>query len=77
MILADSCQLNYHILLITSLKLIIKISKHAKKEKNIKSECEFIGFENNRLNCRCKESNGESTSSLNDLIEKFLNTSIL
>ena len=39
--------------------------------KNIKSECEFIGFENNRLNYRCKESKRISTKSINELIEKF------
>ena len=40
-------------------------------EKNIKSECEFIGLENNRLNYRSKERNGTSTKSINKLIEKF------
>ena len=43
-------------------------------EKKIRSECEFIGFKNNRLNYRCKECNGASTKSINDLIEKFPNT---
>ena len=41
------------------------------ERKNIKSECEFIGFKNNRLNYRCKECNGTSAKSVNDLIEKF------
>ena len=41
------------------------------ERKNIKSECEFIGFGNNRLNYRCKECNGTSTKSVNDLIKKF------
>ena len=41
------------------------------ERKNIKSECEFIGFKNNRLNYRCKECNGTSVKSKNDLIEKF------
>ena len=40
-------------------------------EKNIKSECDFIGFKNSRLNYRCKECNGTSTKSINGLIEKF------
>ena len=40
-------------------------------EKNIKSECEFIGFKNNRLNYRCKECNETSTKSVIELIEKF------
>ena len=39
--------------------------------KNIKSECEFIRLKNNRLNYRCKECNGTSAKSVNDLIEKF------
>ena len=39
------------------------------ERKKIKSECEFIGLKNNRLNCRCKECNGTSTWSINDLIE--------
>ena len=71
MIVVDSCQVNYQILLITCLKLIIKIAKHAWNEKNIKSECKFIGLKNNRLNYRCKECNGTSNKSINDLIEKF------
>ena len=41
------------------------------REKKIKSQCEFIGFKNNRLNYRCKEFNGTSIKSVNDLIEKF------
>ena len=41
------------------------------ERKNIKSECEFIGFKNNRLNYRCKECNGTSSKSVNDLTEKF------
>ena len=39
--------------------------------KNIKSECDFIGFENKRLNYRCKECKGKSTKTINGLIEKF------
>ena len=38
------------------------------ERKNIKSECEFIGLKNNRLNYRCKEFNGTSAKSVNDLI---------
>ena len=41
------------------------------ERKNIKSECEFIGFKNNRLNYRCKERNSTFAKSVNDLIEKF------
>ena len=44
------------------------------ERKNIKSECEFIGLKNNRLNYRCKECNVTSNKSANDLIEKFPNT---
>ena len=40
-------------------------------KKNIKSECEFIGFKNNRLKYRCKECKGISTKPINGLIEKF------
>ena len=41
------------------------------ERKTIKSECDFIGFKNNRLNYRCKECKGTSTKSINGLIEKF------
>ena len=43
------------------------------ERKIIKSECEFIGFKNNRLTYRCKECNGISTKSINELAEKFPN----
>ena len=49
-------------------------NKHCKtciQKKNIKSECEFIGFKSNRLNYICKECNGISTKSINEIIEKF------
>ena len=48
-----------------------KDCKTCMERKNIKSECEFIGFKNNRLNYRCKECKGTSTKSINGLIEKF------
>ena len=42
--------------------LVDNLSEINKKEckkyisrENIKSECDFIGFKNNRLNCRCKK----------------------
>ena len=57
--------------MITYLKLTIRITKHAWREKNIKSQCDFIGFKSNRLNYRCKECKGTSTKSINGLIEKF------
>ena len=44
------------------------------ERKNIKSECKFIGLKNNRLNYRCKECNGTSTESINELTETFPNT---
>ena len=51
-----------------------KDCKTCMERKNIKSECEFIGLKNNRLNYRCKECNGTSNKSVNELIEKFPNT---
>ena len=41
------------------------------ERKNIKSECNFIGFKTNRLNYRCKECKETSTKSINELIEWF------
>ena len=41
------------------------------ERKNIKSECNFIGLQNNRMNYRCKECKGTSTKSINELIKKF------
>ena len=41
------------------------------ERKNIKSECDFIRFKNNRLNYRCKECKGTSTKSIMELIERF------
>ena len=51
-----------------------KDCKICMKRKNIKSEYEFIGFKNDRLNNRCKECNETSNKSINELIEKFPNT---
>ena len=58
------------------LDLVNKLSEINNKDcktcierKNIKSDCEFIGFKNNRLNFRCKECNGTSTKTINELIE--------
>ena len=48
-----------------------KDCKTCMERKNIKSEREFIGFKNNRLNYRCKECNEISTKSINGLIQKF------
>ena len=48
-----------------------KDCKTCMERKNIKSECEFLGIKNNRLNYRCKECHGTSNKSINDLIERF------
>ena len=71
MITVHLCKVNYQTLLITCLKLIIKIARIACKEKKIRSECEFTGLKDNRLNYKCKECNETSARSVNDLIEKF------
>ena len=73
----DSCRLMQSKLLdlVDNLSEInIKDCKSCMERKNIKPECEFIGFKNNRLNYRWKECNGTSNKSINDLIEKFPNT---
>ena len=44
------------------------------ERKKIRSECGFSEFKNNWLNYGCKECNGTSTKSINELIEKFPNT---
>ena len=45
--------------------------KKCMERKNIKSECEFIGSKNNRLNYRCKECRGKSTKPISGLIKSF------
>ena len=47
-----------------------KDCKTCMEGKNIKLECDFIEFKNNRLNYRCKECKRTSTKSINGLIEK-------
>ena len=54
-------------------KINNKDCKTSIERKDIKSECEFIGLKNNRLNYRCKECNGISIKSIKDLIKKFSN----
>ena len=39
--------------------------------KKIKSECEFIGFKNDRLHYRCEKCKKRSTKSKDGLIKKF------
>ena len=51
-----------------------KDCKTCMERKNIKSESEFIGLKNIRLNYKCKECNETSAKSVNDLIEKFPTT---
>ena len=41
------------------------------KDKNCKSECEFIGLKNDRLHCKCKECGKRWTKSKDGLIKKF------
>ena len=41
------------------------------KKKNIKSECNFIEFKNNRLNYKCEKCGKKSFTSINRLIKKF------
>ena len=43
-------------------------------EKKIRSECEFIGLKDNRLNYKCKDCNKTSSKSVNGLTEKFSRT---
>ena len=43
-------------------------------QEKIRSECDFIGLKDNRLNYKCKEYNETSSKSVNDLIEKFPRT---
>ena len=61
--------------------LVDNLSEINKKEcgtcrerNNIKSECRYIGFMNNRLYYKCKKCNEKSCKSINELIEKFPNT---
>ena len=69
-------------LMSTSLSSLVDNSSEIKKKeckscmerKKIVSECKYIGFINNRLHYKCKKCNDESYKSINDLIEKFLNT---
>ena len=45
-----------------------KDCKKCMERKKNRSECEFIGLRNNRLNYKCKECNETSAKSVNDLI---------
>ena len=48
-----------------------KDCKKCIERKKFRSECEFIGLKDNRLNYKCKECNETSAKSINDLIKKF------
>ena len=72
MIAVDSHKVNYQTDLVDNLSEINnKDCKTYMERNNIKSECGFIGFKNNRLNYKCKECNGKSVKSINDFIETF------
>ena len=51
-----------------------KDCKKCMERNKIKSECEFIGFLNNRLKYKCRECNDISTKSISELIKKFPRT---
>ena len=48
-----------------------KDCKKCMERNKIKSECEFIGLKNNRLNHKCKKCNDISSKSINELVKKF------
>ena len=50
-----------------------KECKACKKRRKIKSVCNFIGLENNKLNYECKECKKRSLKLINELIKKFPN----
>ena len=50
---------------------MIKNARNAWKEKKIRLNCEFIGFENCRLNYKCKECKKLYTKLTNEAIKNF------
>ena len=58
-------------MLIAYLKLTKKNAKHAWKEKNIKSECDFIGIKDKQLSYKRKKCNKKWLKPVKELIEKF------
>ena len=48
--------------------------KKCEERKKNRSECEFIGFEDNRLKYKCKQCNDTSAKSVDDLTKKFPRT---
>ena len=51
-----------------------KDCKKCMERKSNRSECKFIGLEDNRLKYKCKEWNDISTKSIDELIKKFPRT---
>ena len=50
-----------------------KECKGCEERRKIKSVCNFIGLENNKLNYKCKECKKRSLKPINGLTEKFSN----
>ena len=50
-----------------------KECKGCEEKRKIKSVCNFIGLENNKLNYKCKECKKRSLKPINELIKKFPN----
>ena len=50
-----------------------KECKICEERRKIKSVCNFIGLENNKLNYECKECKKRSLKPINGLIKKFPN----
>ena len=48
-----------------------KECKSCMEGKKVRSECEFIGFKNDRLKCKCKECGKECFKSKNEAIKNF------
>ena len=51
--------------------IYLKEWKSCMERKNIKSECDFIGFKKNRLNYRCKECGKRCSKLINEAIKNF------
>ena len=43
------------------------------RDKNCESKCDFIGFKNDKLHCKCNECKERQLKPVNWLIKKFLN----
>ena len=48
-----------------------KECKSCMERTKVKSECEFIGFKNNRLNCKCKKCGKRCSKVINEAIKNF------